>query len=216
MAREDSGPYHLSILCTCCLSFSPLTKVHPPARDHPRCLLNTTTQNPLENRLVQIQAPVYHCYNEHKSQKLHCHYNFLPGWNKGGVVQDYKLKILGSSVRRVCESLLPGLAKSVNQQVRSETWYGQWVLTGSIWLYLTFYGIPDTVLKRKDRQALGKIVCYYLHWKSLPVSIPKANAIWHAWRSKWQGGVKWKTWPAFLHVKRGLQWEPSWSQWNCK
>lgn len=119
MARENSGSSHLSILHTCCLSFSPQTKVHPPGRDHPRCLLNTTTQHPLENRLVQIQAPVYDCCNEYRSQKLHCHYNFLPDWNKDGVVQDCKLKTLGSSVRRVSKSLLPGLAKS-NQQVRSE------------------------------------------------------------------------------------------------
>lgn len=156
-------PSHLSILCTCCLSFSPQTKVHPPGRDHPRCLLNTTTQNPLENRLVQIQALVYHFYNEHRSQRLHCRYPFLPDWSKDGVVQDYKLKTLGSSVRKVSESLLPGLAKSIDQQGRSEAWYGQQVRTGSVWLHLTFCGIPHTVLKRKYKQALGRVMCYYLH-----------------------------------------------------
>ena len=69
MAREDSGPSHLSILCTCHLSFPPVIKANPPRRDHPTCLLNTTTQNPLQHRSEDRLAPAYHCYNEHRGQK---------------------------------------------------------------------------------------------------------------------------------------------------
>lgn len=118
--------------------------------------------NPLENRVVQIQAPVFHCYKEHRNKKATSPFSIFT-WLKQRWT-GARLKTSGTNIR----SKWINLARTgkINQSAGQKPGMVQRMLQAVSGCISPPMAFQTLFWSGKTRQALGSVMCYYLQWSA--------------------------------------------------